>query len=410
MKVAVIGINHNNCPIEVREIFSFTESMKIESADLILDKSSNELVIISTCNRSEIYIASEDIDKSIKEVKEFYKEYFKFPEAEKFIFTKKGKDAVIHLYMVASGLDSMVLGEDQILCQIKDAMSFSMELEFSKKVLNRLFMDSLYEGKKIRSKLKISEIPLSTSYIGINLLKEKIGSLKGKKAFVIGTGKMSSLAIRYLYEEELDEIYVTNRTHGKIKKIFDEFTDLIAVEYNNRYKMLEEVDILITATSAPHTIVSKEYIRKTNKELYILDLALPRDVDFKVGEQESINLYHNDDLQKVSKKNLLKREELSKVAIKIINSDVEKYMEWIDNIKVDPIIESLNKRCISIKENTMDYINRRVDLNKRDEKIVDKMVMSALRKIIREPIIALKEVDKENTEEYIEIMKQIFEI
>ena len=410
MKVAVIGINHNNCPIEIREIFSFTESMKIESADLILDKSSNELVIISTCNRSEIYIASEDIDKSIKEVKEFYKEYFKFPEAEKFIFTKKGKDAVIHLYMVASGLDSMVLGEDQILCQIKDAMSFSMELGFSKKVLNRLFMDSLYEGKKIRSKLKISEIPLSTSYIGINLLKEKIGSLKGKKAFVIGTGKMSSLAIRYLYEEELDEIYVTNRTHGKIKKIFDEFTDLIAVEYNNRYKMLEEVDILITATSAPHTIVSKEYIRKTNKELYILDLALPRDVDFKVGEQESINLYHNDDLQKVSKKNLLKREELSKVAIKIINSDVEKYMEWIDNIKVDPIIESLNKRCISIKENTMDYINRRVDLNKRDEKIVDKMVMSALRKIIREPIIALKEVDKENTEEYIEIMKQIFEI
>lgn len=410
MKVAVIGINHNNSPIEVREIFSFTESMKIESADLIIDKSSKELIIISTCNRSEIYIASENIDEAIKEVKNFYKEYFKFPEAENYIFIKKGRDAVVHLYMVSAGLDSMVLGEDQILGQIKDAMNFSMDLGFSKKVLNRLFMDALSEGKKIRAQLKISEIPLSTSYIGINLLKKEIGSLKGKKAFIIGTGKMSTLAIRYLYEENLEEIYVTNRTHGKIKKVFDEFEDLIAVEYDNRYRMIEDIDVLITATSAPHTIISSEHMKKRDKKLYILDLALPRDVDFKVGEKENVILYHNDDLQKVSEVNLLKRQELSKEAVNIINNDVEKYMEWIINIKVDPVIESLNKRCISIKEDTMDYINRKVELNKRDEKIVDKMVLSALKKFIREPIRALKEVDKENSEEYIEIMKKIFEI
>lgn len=410
MEVAVIGINHNNSPIEVREVFSFTESMKIESADLILDKSSKELIIISTCNRSEIYIASENIDEAIKEVKNFYKEYFKFPEAENYIFIKKGREAVVHLYMVSAGLDSMVLGEDQILSQIKDAMNFSMDLGFSKKVLNRLFMDALCEGKKIRTQLKISEIPLSTSYIGINLLKKEIGSLKGKKALIIGTGKMSTLAIRYLYEEDLGEIYVTNRTHGKIKKIFTEFEDLIAVEYDNRYKMIEDIDVLITATSAPHIIISSEHMKKRDKKLYILDLALPRDVDFKVGEKENVILYHNDDLQKVSKVNLLKRQELSEEAIKIINNDVEKYMEWISNIKVDPVIESLNKRCISIKEDTMDYINRKIELNKRDEKIVDKMVLSALKKFIREPIKALKEVEKEDSEEYIEIMKKIFEI
>lgn len=410
MKVAVIGINHNNSPIEIREIFSFTESMKIESGDLILDKSSKELVIISTCNRSEIYIASEDIDKSIGEVKEFYKDYFKFPEVEKFIFTKKEKDAVIHLYMLSAGLDSMVLGEDQILSQIKEAMNFSMDLGFSKKILNRLFMEALCEGKKIRSQLKISEIPLSTSYIGINLLKKEIGSLKGKKAFIIGTGKMSTLAIRYLYEEELREIYITNRTHGKIKETSDEFKGLIAVEYENRYKILDNVDILITATAAPHTIVSERYKKKTNNKLHILDLALPRDVDSKVGEQENIVLYHNDDLQRQSQNNLLKRQALSEKAIEIINSDVEKYMEWIKGIKVDPVIESLNKRCNSIKEDTMDYINRKVDLNKRDAKIIDKMVMSALKKFIREPIMALKEVDTEDTEEYIKIMKKVFGI
>ncbi len=410
MKVAVVGINHNKSPIEVREIFSFTESMKIESGDLLLDKSIKELVIMSTCNRSEIYIASEDIEESIKEVKEFYKDYFEFPEAETYLFDKKGKEAVIHLYMVSAGLDSMVLGEDQILGQIRDAIHSAMELGFSKKVLNRLFMDALSEGKKIRTKLKISEIPISTSYIGINLLREELGSLKGKKALIIGTGKMSTLAIRYLYEEELDEIYLTNRTHGKIKKVFKEFSGLIAVEYENRYEKLDKVDVLITATAAPHTIVSDRYVRKSDNELYILDLALPRDVDFKVGERENITLYDNDDLQKVSEANLLRRKELSKEAIEIINNDVEKYMTWIESIKVDPVIQSLNERCDTIKEDTMDYINRRVDLNKRDKKIVDKMVMSALKKFIREPIIALKQVEKEDTDEYIRIMKKLFEI
>lgn len=410
MKVAVIGINHNNSPIQVREIFSFTESMKIESADLILDKSSKELIIISTCNRSEIYVASDDIDKSIEEVKDFYKEFFHFPEAEDYIFVKKERDAVVHLYMVSAGLDSMVLGEDQILGQIRESMTFSMDLGFSKKVLNRLFMDAICEGKKIRNKLKISEIPLSTSYIGINLLKKEMGSLKGKKALIIGTGKMSTLAIRYLYEEELEEIYVTNRTHGKIKEIFNEFDNLIAIEYDNRYKTLENVDILITATAAPHTIILRKYIKRPNKKLYILDLALPRDVESKVGEEENIVLYHNDDLQKVSEANLSRRRELSQGAIDIINEDVNKYMDWISTINVDPVIESLNKRCVSIKEETMDYISRKVDLNKRDKKIVDRMVMSALKKFIREPIKALKQVDDENSQEYIELIQKIFEI
>lgn len=410
MNVAVIGINHNNTPIEVRERFSFTESMKIEASDLLLDKSVEEVVIISTCNRSEIYIASEDLETSIEEVKTFYSEYFEFENAKEYLFSKSGKDAVIHLYMVSSGLDSMVLGEDQILGQIREAMVFSMDLGFSKKVLNRLFMDAIAEGRKIRSELKISEIPLSTSYIGINLLKSDMGSLKGKKALIVGAGKMSTLAIRYLYEEELDKLYVTNRTHGKMKEIFKVFGDIIPVEYSDRYKILSDVDVVITATGAPHTVIKDEDIIGLENKLHILDLALPRDVDSKIGQRENVVLYHNDDLQKVSEKNLARREELSKTAIEIINGDVEKYISWMQSINVDPVIKSLNQRCSQIKTDTMDYINRRVDLNKRDKKIVDKMVMSALKQFIREPIKVLKDVEKDDSEEYIKIMKKIFEI
>lgn len=410
MEVAVIGINHNTSPIEVREKFFFSESMKIESSDQILDKSTKEITIVSTCNRSEIYVASDNIDLSINEVKEFYKEFFKFSQSEDYIFVKKGKDAVVHLYMVSAGLDSMILGEDQILGQIRNSMIFSMNLGFSKKVLNRLFMDAIAEGKKIRSKLKISEIPLSTSYIGINLLKKEIGSLKGKKALVIGAGEIGTLAIKYLYEEELEQIYVTNRTYEKLKEICENFNKLTPIEYGNRYNILENVDILITATGAPHTIITYKDIKNLPDKLYILDLAIPRDVEPRVGEKESIILYHNDDLQKLSEENLLRRKKLSEEAKEIINEDVNKYISWLNTLDMDPVIESLNKRCLSIKEDTIEYINRKIELDKREKKIIDKMIMSALKQFIREPIKILKQVDKENSEEYIEIMKELFQI
>lgn len=410
MEVAVVGINHNNSPIEIREKFSFSESMKIEASDQILDKSAKEVTIVSTCNRSEIYIASDNIDLSIKEVKEFYKEFFNFYQAEDYIFVKIGRDAITHLYMVSSGLDSMVLGEDQILGQIKEAMMFSMGLGFSKKVLNRLFMDAIAEGKKIRNKLKISEIPLSTSYIGISLLKREMGNLKGKSALIIGAGEIGMLAIKYLYEEELDRIYVTNRTYEKIKGICKDFNKLIPIEYENRYSILENIDILITATAAPHTIITYKDMKKLPDKLYILDLALPRDVETKVGEDKNVILYHNDDLQRLSQENLLRRKELSQEALNIIDEDVNKYINWISTLEVDPVIESLNKKCVSIKEETMEYINRKVELDKREKKIIDKMVMSALKKFLREPIKILKEVNEENSEEYIEIMKKLFQI
>lgn len=153
----------------------------------------------------------------------------------------------------------------------------------------------------------------------------------------------------------------------------------------------------------------EEMIRPKDK-LYILDLALPRDVDENVGKMENVVLYHNDDLQKMSDENLKRREDLSLKAIDIINEDVEKFMHWISTIKIDPVIKSLNERCISIKDDTMSYINRKIDLDKRDEKIIDKMIMSALKQFTREPIQHLKNLENEESEDYIKAMKKIFEI
>ncbi|HLR34192.1 MAG TPA: glutamyl-tRNA reductase [Tissierellales bacterium] len=409
MDLALIGVNHNISPIEVREKVSFTESMRIDGSSMILDKGIDEVIILSTCNRSEIYIVSENIEDSVEEIKAFYSKFFNFPLIEKYLFVKEGKDVITHLYMVTSGLDSLILGEDQILGQVKEAMIFSMELGFSGKILNKLFMEAIGVGKKIKTNLKISEIPLSTSYIGIKLLREEIGSLRGKKALVIGAGKISRLSLKYLHEEGLEEIYVTNRTHGRLKDIFKEFPCLIPVEYGERYNLIKDIDIIVTATSAPHTIISYEDMPKVEHELYILDLALPRDVDSKVKDMENVLLYHIDDLRKVSEHNQQRREKLSEKAMKIINKDVDEFVEWMGSIRVDPVLKSLNERCSDIKEDTMEYINRKLDLDQREKKIVDKMLNSALKRVIREPIKNLKNLEKENMDDYIEMLNSLFE-
>lgn len=408
LNLAVVGINHKETPIEIREKFSFTESKKIEAGNLILDGTSNEVVILSTCNRSEVYIVSEDIESAILDTVNMYKDFFKVENTEDYLLIKRNKEAVVHLYMVVSGLDSAVLGEDQILGQVKDAILSSMELNFSGKVLNRLFQDALNEGKKIRKEIKISEVPLSTSYIGINLVKKRLGSFEGKRALVIGAGEISKLSITYLVEENLDKLYVTNRTHSKIKTIFDEFEDLIPVEYEDRYKVLEEVDILVTATGAPHTIIEASRVKDFKRELCILDLALPRDVEIGVEDNKNISLYQLDDLNKRSRENLEKREELSKEAKKIIDGDVNEFLIWLETIKVDPVLESLNARCRAIKDSRMEYIDRKLDLDKRQRKIIDKMLMSALKGLVREPIKTLKTIDTENMDSYIDTMNDLF--
>lgn len=410
MEIAVVGVNHNTTPIEVREKVSFTETKKIEGINYLLDGRINEAVILSTCNRSEIYICSKKINEGIKDVEKFYKEFFHINNIHDYLFVKKGKEAINHVYMVASGMDSVVLGEDQILGQVRDALDFSMEVGGSKKILNKLFREAITAAKDIKCRLKISEIPLSTSYIGIKLLKEQLKSLNGKKALIVGAGKISSLSLKYLKEEGLEEIYITNRTHGKLKDLCFEFPELKAIKYEDRYSVLKHVDIVITATSAPHIIFTKKDMEDIKKELYIMDLALPRDVEQKVEEIKNIHLYDIDDLKKTSEENLIRREELAEEALEIIKEDVEEFMEWLEKVKVDPVIKSLNDRCSEIQQDTLDYINRKLDLDCREQKIIEKMLGSALKRVIREPIKNLKDIkETEHMDTYIDMVNKLFD-
>ena len=194
MNIGVVGVNHNLAPINVREAVSFTDTKKIEAINILLDKEIEEVVIISTCNRSEIYINAENIDIKINELSDFYEQYFGVKDINKYLFKKTNLEAIQHLFEVTAGLDSLVLGEDQILGQVRDAHEFCMKLGATKKVFNKLFRDAITTSKEIKTITKISQQPLSISYIGVKLLKEKIGSLEGKNALILSATTRSRFA------------------------------------------------------------------------------------------------------------------------------------------------------------------------------------------------------------------------
>ena len=413
MDIAVIGINHNLSPIGIREKVSFTDTKKIEATNILLDKDLREVVILSTCNRSEIYISCEEIEVGIDIVKNFYEEFFQLNEVSLYLFSKKDNEAIEHLFNVTSGLDSLVIGEDQILGQVKGAHELAMKIGSSKKLFNKLFREAITTAKEVKTVTKISQQPLSISYIGIKLLKEKIKNLQNKNILIIGLGKMNLLTIKHLEEENVGTIYIANRSIEKFKEIQKLYNNIEYVEYKDRYNILKDnqIDIVISATSSPHLVIKKEEIINIKRSIYFMDLALPRDIDFKIKDMENMELYCIDDLKNIQSENDEIRVRLSKEAHKIIVNKINEFIEWRDISIIDPTIQSLNKKCIEIKKDTLDYIFRKVDLNQRDKKIIEKMMTSALKRMIREPILNLKQVkNKGKREEYIKTIEELFDI
>lgn len=413
MNIGVVGVNHNLAPINVRESVSFTDTKKIEAINILLDSEIDEIVILSTCNRSEIYISGENIQQKVNEVANFYKDYFGVKDIEQYLFKKTNLEAIQHLFDVTAGLDSLVVGEDQILGQVKDAHEFCMKLGATKKVFNKLFRDAVTTSKEIKTITKISQQPLSISYIGVKLLKEKMGTLEGKNALIVGLGKMNLLTLNHLEEENVKNIYIANRNIEKTKEIENKFDNIIPIEYSDRHKIIQEksIDIVISATSSPHLVIKYDDMPKLDKKIYIMDIALPRDIDTKLKELNYVELYDIDDLKEIHDKNDIKRNELAQKAQEIIKIKIDEFTEWLDLTFIDPTIQSLNSKCIEIKEDTLEYIFRKIDLNQREQKIIDKMLGSALKRVIREPIINLKQVkNKGQREEYIKVIEDLFEI
>ena len=411
INISVLGIEHQYSA-EIREKVAFSETQKIEFTTRLFDLGVEEAVILSTCNRSEVYFLDRWKNDAVRnQVMDTYIDYFRLENAEKYIYRYNDKEAIEHIFRVTSGLESAVVGEDEILRQVKEAYEFAHQFNNTSKVFNRLFQEAIKAAKEIKSKLKISEIPLSTGYIGLKYLEEQMGTFEDKTMLIIGFGKIGKLFYQYGKELPFKEICVCNRSADTVKCVIEDNDNTAYIPYGSCHTVLDKADVVITATSCPHFVLKAENMPERKKPLYMLDMAIPRNIDTAIGNLENYHLYNIDVLKEMSARNEESRKALTEKAETIIERATEEFLVWLKRTAQDPIIESLNRSVDDILEDHLQYLFKKITVNNRERTIITRTMEAALKKAVRNPIIALKSIeDEEKRAHYADVLGELFQL
>lgn len=405
MNFGVVGLSFQDTPLEIMNRTALSDTQKMELCGRFAEEIPAHGVFLSTCNRTEFYFSVGDEDL-LPRVKSFFLSLFPGLTLEDYLFFHTGKEALRHLFQVTAGLCSVVLGEDQILGQVKDAHQLAMSLGCCDKALNKIFLAAVTTAKELKSSLGISEIPLSLSYIGIKLLLETCG-IAGKTAVVLGAGKMGSLAVRYLLENKIGQVIICSRSGRPIPDV-RHGCELIYREFGERYEAIRGADLVISATAAPHLVLEKEKMADCNRPLTILDLAMPLDAEPSLRELPGVTLFNMDDLREISERNKGERLRLSEKAEVQIEQDVEELLNQLELLKADRVIRHLNSRCDAVAEDTMNFIRSKLPLSEREETVISRAVRSSLRKMIQEPVHTMKDLRGGEIGACIEAAEQLY--
>ena len=358
--LTALGINYKTAPVEVRELFSCPlQGERLEELSFLSNlKGVEEIVLLSTCNRVEIYALLEGEEIIHPLLEEFIKLKLgeKAPEEfKKYFFVKKGKEAVEHIISIPAGLDSMVIGENQIAAQFKEAFEIARRHKTLGPVLERLYQRALRAAKRIRSSTNISKTPVSVSYIAVVLAKNIFGFLENTKVLVVGAGEIASLTAQYLKREKA-QIYVTNRTFEKALSLASRIGASI-VQWERFKEFLKEADIVIVSTGAKEYLITAKELEKLFKKkkspTVFIDLSVPRNVEPKVGFLEGVFLYNIDDLKEIADKNLKSRKEEAQKGWPIVEEEAKKFLQWFENLKVNEGIKELNLLLEQLKEEAL---------------------------------------------------------
>ena len=409
MKFGYLGIDYKHAGQDIRDRVSFTDNQKIDFLQKAGEAGIYQCFVLSTCNRSEVYFfAPAERTDAADTIRKLYAETFPQVDLSTCLCVREGSDALSYLFRVTAGLESMVLGEDQILGQVRDAFELSRTLGCTGKELNRIVQDAVSCAKKIKTTLKISERPLSVSYVGIRQLQEHFG-IEGKNALVVGSGPTAVLALRYLYEYKAAQVTVCSRNFAHAGKLLKEFPELSIVPFEKRYEQMQTCELVVSATASPHPVIRKKDLQLTHPTAF-LDLASPRDVETAVGQEEDALLINLDRLNEIVENNRRKREELVQSGQGMIDAALQETTDWLAATGVDATIASLKQRCDTIVEDSFGYLNRKLDLSAREQKIVKKILNASLKRLIREPILELKQTEsKEQQEEYKKVLQELFQ-
>jgi len=356
MRLYAIGLSHRTAPVELRECVDFARGgLEQALAALAARTIGREAVILSTCNRAEIYAVGEN-DTTADGIRRFFSEYHNLPHEQMadHLYVRSGADAARHLFRVAAGLDSLVVGEPQILGQVKAAYAAAHEGRFTAALMNRLFHSAFAAGKRVRSETGLGEGAVSVSYAAIALARKIFGDLKGRSVLILGAGEMAKLTGVHLQAQQVKQITIASRTLLAAQNLATHLGGT-AVSWDALDSALHGADIVVTATGASEPVLTRARLEEAmrprrGRALFIIDIALPRDVDASAGDLDQVFLYNIDDLQAIVQENLARRTAELTRAEAIVEEEVAKFVAWMQSREIVPTVVALRQRFEAIRQ------------------------------------------------------------
>ena len=419
MNLLLLGVSHHTAPVELREKLDFASGdVGAAAQELATRAAVPECVVLSTCNRSEIYVSATDAERTRDDVIAFLSDFHQLPR-EIFLphlFVRHGRDAVAHLFRVAAGLESAVVGEPQILGQVKDAFQAASGRRCVGPLLERVFTSSFGVGKRVRTETAIGEGAVSVSFEAVAIARKIFDRLDGRRVLVVGAGEISQLTAQHLRSNGVGEIVITSRTAAHA----DDLANAVggrSVPWGDITQALASADIVITATGAPRPIVNRAHVeaaigRHRADPLYIIDIAVPRDVEPSVGDIEQVFLYNIDDLQKFVQKNVSGRGTEVGHAERIVSEEVVRFLAWQRSRGAVPTIVALRRRFYGIRESELQRLEGKLaGLSPEAREAFEDVTRLIIEKLLLEPTAQLKALPDEETQVvYTEVINRLFRL
>jgi len=420
LDIIVVGLNHRTAPIEIREKLSISDAQLREA--LIRLKSCHgidEGVILSTCNRVEVCAVVQQVQTGFQRIKEFFEDHHTGLSPEEWnasLYLYSADEAIRHLFRVASSLDSMVIGEPQVLGQLKDAFDTAMHQKATGIILNKVFRKAISVAKRVRTETKIAENAVSISFAAVELAKKVFGRLEGKEALLVGAGEMAELAVRHLVDNGVGKVMITTRNFDNAIDLAKRFNGIpLRLEEFPRY--LAESDILICSTGASHYVITEEHIRQAiqrrkNRPVFLIDISVPRNIDPHVNRIDNVFLYDIDDLQLIVESNLEGRQKEALKAEEIVSEELTAMNKWLKSLEVVPTITALRTKADEIRRVELNkFLSKLGGLTPEQRETIEGLAASIVNKLLHSPLVVLKdEARSENGALYADAVRRLFNL
>ncbi|CUH95741.1 Glutamyl-tRNA reductase [Propionispora sp. 2/2-37] len=418
MQLVVLGLNHKTASVDVRECFSFSEEqVKAALRNMVTREEIAECVILSTCNRTEMYAVVDDAEDGLEVMQSILTRMADAENAaEGHFYVYLEDECIAHLFRVSSSLDSLVIGEGQILSQVKKAYAISREVGMTSTVLNTLFNRAIAVGKKVRTQTRIAYNAVSVSYAAVELAKHAIGDFSASNVLLLGAGEMSELTARHLVENGVKTVFVSNRRFERAAQLADKFQG-IAVPFEEFMKCAVKADIVITSTGAPHYIirtldVAHLMAKRQGQPIIFIDIAVPRDVEPEVAAVAGVSLYNIDDLEAVVECNIHEREQEARRAEVIIAEELQELVAKFRYLSYQPTMARLTDKAEMIRQRELKRALAKLPESAVEERrVLENMSKMLVRKLLRDPMMRIHEAAVHGDEQYyLDAVRALFKL